>query len=87
MSTDNWKWYVVFEGKRPGIYHSWLDCKVQISGYKDARHSVFKSRDLAMKAWFEYHRSGGSSTSYHIGDEKFSGYLIEVCTMAHYRPI
>ncbi|KAJ1434571.1 Ribosomal protein L9/RNase H1, N-terminal [Sesbania bispinosa] len=79
MSSDNWKWYVVFEGKRPGIYSSWLNCQVQISGYKDARYLVYKCRDLVVKAWFEYHRTGGSSTSFHIGDEKDSGFLIKVC--------
>ncbi|KAJ1425083.1 Ribosomal protein L9/RNase H1, N-terminal [Sesbania bispinosa] len=66
------------EGRRPGIYSSWLDCQVQLSGYKDARHAVFKCRDLAEKAWFEYHRTGGSSTSNHT-EEKGSGYLIQVC--------
>ncbi|KAJ1418136.1 hypothetical protein SESBI_16095 [Sesbania bispinosa] len=44
-----------------------------------ARHSVYKSRDLALKACFEYHRTGGSSTSYHTGDEKACGFLIHVC--------
>ncbi|KAJ1421217.1 Ribosomal protein L9/RNase H1, N-terminal [Sesbania bispinosa] len=79
MSSDNWKWYVVFEGKRPGIYCSWLNCQVQITGYKDARYAVYKCRDLAVKAWFEYNRTGGSSTSFHTGNEKDSGFLIKVC--------
>ncbi|KAJ1382821.1 Ribosomal protein L9/RNase H1, N-terminal [Sesbania bispinosa] len=79
MTTTDWKWFVVFEGKRLGIYHSWLDCQVQLKGYKGARHSVFKCRDLVVKAWFEYHRTGGSSTSNHIGDEKGSRFLIQVC--------
>ena len=30
------KFYAVRTGHAPGIYHSWADCKAQITGYKKA---------------------------------------------------
>ena len=30
------KFYAVRAGQSPGIYHSWADCKEQITGFKGA---------------------------------------------------
>jgi ribonuclease HI len=30
------KFYAVRAGQTPGIYHSWADCKEQITGFKGA---------------------------------------------------
>ncbi len=45
------KFYVVWEGNRPGIYESWADCKAQIMGYPNARYKAFKSRTEAEEAY------------------------------------
>ena len=50
MSKKN-KFYVVWEGKKPGVYTSWSACKEQIEGYKNAKYKSFKSKDLAKKAF------------------------------------
>lgn len=35
------KYYVVWAGVEPGIYHSWSDCLLQVKGYKGARYKAF----------------------------------------------
>lgn len=45
------KFYVVWKGKRPGIYESWEDCKAQIMGFKGAQYKSFSSFGEAKKAF------------------------------------
>lgn len=45
------KFYVVWKGKRPGIYETWEDCKAAINGAKGAEYKSFETFDLAKKAF------------------------------------
>jgi len=45
------KFYVVWKGKRPGVYDSWDDCKAAITGYKGAQYKSFATFELAKKAY------------------------------------
>ncbi|WP_222982303.1 viroplasmin family protein [Flagellimonas meishanensis] len=45
------KFYVVWKGKRPGIYESWDDCKAQIEGFKGAQYKSFSTFAEAKKAF------------------------------------
>ena len=45
------KFYVVWKGKRPGIYENWDDCKAQITGQKGAQYKSFSSFEEAKKAY------------------------------------
>jgi ribonuclease HI len=45
------KFYVVWKGKRPGIYESWEDCQSQIKGIKGAQYKSFHSFVEAKKAF------------------------------------
>ncbi len=45
------KYYVVWEGNKPGIYDSWTDCQLQIKGYPGAKYKAFKSREEAEAAF------------------------------------
>jgi len=29
------KFYVVWEGKKPGVYATWAECQAQVNGYPD----------------------------------------------------
>ncbi len=51
MSSKGTKYYVVWEGHDPGIYHSWADCKSQVDGYEGAKYKSFTSREEAEKAF------------------------------------
>lgn len=45
------KYYVVWQGKQPGIYASWVDCKTQIDGFPDARYKSFPTELEAQTAF------------------------------------
>lgn len=45
------KFYVVWEGRSPGIYDSWEECKDQIDGFPGARYKAFPSQDAATEAF------------------------------------
>lgn len=45
------KFYVVWKGKRPGIYESWDDCQAQIKGVKGAQYKAFATFVEAKKAF------------------------------------
>ena len=45
------KFYVVWIGKKPGIYSSWDDCKAQVDGVDGAKYKGFFTRELAEAAY------------------------------------
>lgn len=47
------KYYVVWEGREPGIYDNWEDCQDQIDGYPNAKYKSFKTREEATAAYRE----------------------------------
>ena len=44
------KFFVVWEGKEPGIYNSWEECKRQIHGYEGAIFKGFATESAAREA-------------------------------------
>ena len=51
--------YVVFNGRVPSIYDSWLDASRQVQKFKNANHKSYKERKEAEDAYMEYlHRNG-----------------------------
>ena len=45
------KFYVVWNGLTPGIYHTWDDCQAQIKGVKGAVYKSFDSKEEAERAY------------------------------------
>lgn len=45
------KFYVVWKGKKPGIYMSWGDCKAMITGYTGVQYKSFSTFAEAKKAF------------------------------------
>jgi len=45
------KWYVVWEGKSPGIFTNWDDAKQQVHGVKGAKYQSFKTQWAAEEAF------------------------------------
>lgn len=50
MKTKN-KFYTVWIGRRPGIYASWDECKLQIFGFENAEYKSFSTYDDAVEAF------------------------------------
>lgn len=45
------KYYVVWSGRKPGIYLSWDECKQQVMGFKGAKYKAFPSEIEAKQAF------------------------------------
>ncbi len=45
------KYYVVWQGRDPGIYEGWNDCKRQVEGFAGARYKGFSTLAMAQSAW------------------------------------
>lgn len=50
MSTPKPKFYVVWKGRKTGLFNSWEECKEQVHGYDKAVYKSFKNRELALQA-------------------------------------
>ena len=44
------KYYVVWQGRQPGIYDSWPECQEQVQGVAGAQYKSFESREAAERA-------------------------------------
>lgn len=51
MAAKKNKYYVVWQGHNPGIYHSWEDCQAQIKGVAGAQYKAFESKVEAETAF------------------------------------
>ena len=57
------KYYVVWQGKKKGIFTSWNECKKQIDGYQGAQYKAFVNKEEAEKAFTEsYEKYRGKDT-------------------------
>jgi ribonuclease HI len=57
------KYYVVWKGRRKGVFSSWKECSAQVSAYTGAEYMAFESRELAERAFrgrYEEFRAGTS---------------------------
>jgi len=45
------KFYVVWKGRKTGVFISWEDCSAQVTGYPDAEYKAFLSREVAEEAF------------------------------------
>ncbi len=47
------KYYVVWKGRRAGVFSNWEDCSRQVSGFAGAEYKSFDSREAAERAYRE----------------------------------
>jgi len=59
------KYYVVWKGRKPGIYSSWQECEAQVKGFTGAEYKSFPTREMAesgyRNAYADYKGKAGSS--------------------------
>jgi viroplasmin and RNaseH domain-containing protein len=48
------KWYVVFRGRRPGVYNEWATCNAQVDGFKGASFRGCRTREEGEEALRDY---------------------------------
>lgn len=68
------KYYVVWKGRRTGIFSSWSECEAQVKGYAGAEYKAFQSRREAERAfsgkYAEHHGKSSSSQRWLFAVEK-----------------
>ncbi|SDH42274.1 ribonuclease HI [Alteribacillus persepolensis] len=57
------KYYVVWKGRKPGVYNSWAACEQQVKGYRGASFRSFPTKDEAEQAYSQTHREDVNSLS------------------------
>ena len=45
------KFYVVWEGRKRGVFTTWADCSAQVTGYPDAKYKSFPNKAFAEEAF------------------------------------
>ncbi len=45
------KFYVVWEGREPGVYDNWEDCQAQVEMFPGAKYKSFKTQEEAVEAF------------------------------------
>lgn len=65
------KYYVVWVGKKTGVFTSWPECQAQVSGVQDAKFKSFETKSLADAAfkegWRNHWGKGKETASAKIG--------------------
>ncbi len=51
MAKKKKKFYVVWQGHKPGIYKTWDECKAQVNGFSNADYKSFKTLEEAENAY------------------------------------
>ncbi len=51
MAKKNKKYYVVWKGRKPGVYDTWEKCKEQIFQFENAEYKSFPTKKAAEKAF------------------------------------
>jgi ribonuclease HI len=51
MNKKQQKHYVVWKGRRTGIFDNWEECSAQVTGYQGAEYKSFDSLELARAAY------------------------------------
>ncbi|WP_150265944.1 ribonuclease H [Paenibacillus tepidiphilus] len=60
------KYYVVWEGKRPGVYGTWAECQAQTNQFAGAKFKAYESRaeaEAAFKAGWKGNWGSGAAAS------------------------
>ena len=48
------KWYVVYQGRVPGVYDEWDDCLKQVNGFKGNNYKGYKSKAEAESRYMKH---------------------------------
>jgi ribonuclease HI len=73
------KFYVVWKGRRPGVYATWDEAKAQVDGFPGAQYASAKNEALARAAFAGSYKDfiGGSPLIQAIPPEVRQGYAVD----------
>lgn len=84
------KYYVVWVGRKPGIYTSWADCQEQINKFDDARFKSYETKaaaELAYKEGWKKHWGSGKPAASTTGRFKPNSSHVETSEEIDYNSI
>ena len=65
------KWYVVYIGRRPGVYDEWSECQAQVNRFPCSSYKGFQSKSEAEASYLRFtvlyverNKNGSKTTSY-----------------------
>ncbi len=83
------KYYVVWQGREPGIFTNWMDCKKQVEKFAGAKYKSFKTLNEAEAAYqgksltsTNAPSDSGKSTQVSSGKKKTSAPIVKTYTAA-----
>jgi hypothetical protein len=47
-------WYVVYHGKKPGVYETWVSCSEQVNAYKKNSYKSFHCKEEVVASYLKY---------------------------------
>jgi len=74
------KYYVVWVGRRAGVYARWADCEAQVSGFPGARFKAFSQREAAeraLRAGYDAFKAEQAETEARPPSETLLGYAVD----------
>jgi len=87
--TKRPKYYVIWKGRKTGIFTSWEECFAQVNGFPDAEFKAFESEEAAEQAFLrkygeykgKYTSSLGQQRLLEIGQPLLPSYAVDAsCT-------
>lgn len=69
------KFYAVKNGRNPGIYNTWDECKAQVDGFSGAVYKSFSTKDEAIAYISDERRSYESRVIEDVNDSRFKIYV------------
>ncbi len=78
------KYYVVWKGRKTGVFDSWADCEKQVKGYSGASFRSYSSKQEAEEAFFS--KSSASSSPKRTGTSSYIENSVSVDAGSHGNP-
>jgi hypothetical protein len=47
-------WYVVYRGRKPGMYATWVGCHEQVTGFHNCYYKSFSCKEEAIASYLEF---------------------------------
>jgi len=86
MSDSPKKFYVVWEGRQPGIYNDWQSCSQQIEGFPSAKYKSFPNHEIAKTAFSmgceKYYCQGGKQKILENLSVQTDSVCVDVCLIS-----
>lgn len=67
------KFYVVWRGRKPGVYDSWDGCKAQVEGFGEAEYKAYATLEDAEEAFWRGKEGAGAARAVAGQDDKKGG--------------